>query len=101
MADMTPEEILALPMQENDAGVGTVKEYLVALLANLWYEEEGFSGKRPFGNSGWKHDIFETLAANGLIKANWRAGTDGNSYYQGPDDYNKADALITEAIKAL
>ena len=32
----------------------TVKDYLKTLLHTLWDEEDGFSGKRPFGNSGWQ-----------------------------------------------
>lgn len=33
--DLTPAEILALPMPENDAGATTVRGYLIALLATL------------------------------------------------------------------
>lgn len=44
---MTPNKILALPMDGNDADAKTVGGYLVALLQTLWNEEEGFSGKRP------------------------------------------------------
>jgi hypothetical protein len=48
---------LDLKLPENDAGADTVRDYLKALLLKLWEEEEGFSGKRPFGNSGWKHEL--------------------------------------------
>ncbi len=35
----------------------TIRGYFRELLSKLWEEEEGFSGKRPFGNSGWTHDL--------------------------------------------
>lgn len=58
---MTGEDVLALPMPDNDAGAATVREYLQALLLVLWMEEEGFSGKRPFGNSGWQGELENAL----------------------------------------
>lgn len=63
---MTGEEILALPMGENDADAKTVKEYLKKLLETLWEEGEGFSGKRPFGNSGWEVELEHAVEAEGL-----------------------------------
>ena len=52
----------------SDAGDDiTVRDYLRTLLMTLWEEEEGFSGKRPFGNSGWKYDLYEPLIAGGFI----------------------------------
>jgi hypothetical protein len=39
---------------DSDAGDNiTIRDYLRILLETLWEEGEGFSGKRPFGNSGW------------------------------------------------
>ena len=64
---MTNEEILALPMQPNDAEAATIHDYLRALLRALWDEGESFSGKRPFGNSGWEYDIFCALIAGGAL----------------------------------
>ena len=58
---MSTEEILNLKMGANDADAETVREYLVELLLHLWHEGEGFSGKRPFGNSGWDHELFCAL----------------------------------------
>jgi len=46
----------------SDAGDNlTVRDYFYNLLRTLWIEEEGFSGKRPFGNSGWQYDIYNAL----------------------------------------
>lgn len=62
---MNAQEILSLPMQENDAEAATVGDYLQELLLGVLHEQEGFDGKRPFGNSGW----FESDLAPPLIKA--------------------------------
>lgn len=40
MADINIQEVLDTPMQDNDAGAGTVRDYLKALLFALW-EERG------------------------------------------------------------
>lgn len=52
----------------SDAGYDlTVREYLRTLLMTMWEEGEGFSGKRPFGNSGWEYDLYKPLIAGGFI----------------------------------
>ena len=66
---INPKSILDVPMQENDAGAKTIREYLLNLVLKLWDEGEGFSSKRPFGNSGWKYDLYIALAKGGTIKA--------------------------------
>lgn len=45
----------------------TIKEYLYNLLATLWGEKESFSGKRPFGSSGWEYDLYTPLVRDGFI----------------------------------
>jgi hypothetical protein len=64
---MTSAEILALPMDHNDAGATTIQAYLQALLVTLWQEEESFSGKRPFGNSDWQWDVYKALVKGGAV----------------------------------
>lgn len=58
---MTPQQVLDLPMDDNDAGAKTIREYLASLVEMLWVEGEGFSGKRPFGNSGWEAELLDTF----------------------------------------
>lgn len=41
--------------------------YLKALLRTVLTEEESFSGKRPFGNSGWLYELGAGLAKHGLV----------------------------------
>jgi hypothetical protein len=95
-AELTGAEILATPMEGNDADASTIREYLVALLATLWDEGEGFSGKRPFGNSGWHWDLYEAL-----VKAERMPGTFDENGYLEDVDTTKAAELIRRAIKAL
>lgn len=78
-----PKIALSLPMPDgNDAGAHNVREYLVSLVDAVWDEEEGFSGKRPFGNSGWKHEVYQVLIDAGVA-----------------DDNEDADAIISKAIQ--
>jgi hypothetical protein len=69
MSSMTDQEILALPMQENDSGASTITGYFRALLTKLFEEEEGFSGKRPFGNSGWIYAVLCSKCTNDVTCA--------------------------------
>jgi hypothetical protein len=64
---MKTSEILNLPMGENDSGAETIKGYLKELLSVLWNEGESFSGKRPFGNSGWEDDLYKPLIVAGVV----------------------------------
>lgn len=77
---------------------GTIKEYLRLLLITLWQEGDNFDGKRPFGDSGWKYDLYIALIKKGLIK-----GTlDSDGYvYEMPDGTEEADKLIKECIEYI
>lgn len=60
---------LELRLGDTDAGDNiTVRQYLHALMETLWWEEDGFSGKRPFGNSGWQWDLITPLCVAGFIE---------------------------------
>jgi len=45
----------------------TILEWMKTLLLTLFQEEEGFSGKRPLGNSSWKADAEAALIQAGLL----------------------------------
>lgn len=94
----TGTDILNLPMnpEQNDAGATTIRIYLKKLLSTLWAEGEGFSGKRPFGNSGWDYDLYPPLITAGLIKGT--LDRDG-----GIDTFDEEAGrkLIAQAIEAL
>ncbi len=92
----TGKEILDLPMMGNDADADTIREYLIALLTKLWAEEEGFSGKRPFGSSGWSIELYQALVIGGIIPGE----LDPDGFVS---DYDKVegDQAIFKAIEAL
>lgn len=91
--------ILDIEMQENDAKAKTIKEYLKKLLLGVWIREESFNGKRPFGNSGWKYEVYVALARAKVISADM----DDDNYIQDISlaEEEKANNLIEEAIKSL
>lgn len=61
-------EILDFLWRFDDAGgLMTIREYLGKLLHTLWEEGEQFSGKRPFGNSGWEYDLYTALISAGAV----------------------------------
>lgn len=93
---LAPQQILALPMQENDADAATIRDYLIKLLATLWDEKEGFDGKRPFGNSDWDGNLVAALIQAGAIEGE----LDEDGYIESCDD-NAAETLIADAIQAL
>lgn len=66
---MTERYLEALEVRfDSDAGDNiTVRDYLRILLSTLWAEKEGFSGKRPFGNSSWEYDLYEPLVKGGFV----------------------------------
>lgn len=93
---MTSQEILALPMESDDTDAKTIRDYLKALLLQLWDEKEGFSGKRPFGNSSWTFDLYKALVRGKAMEGHF--DEDGN--VEGFDGH-EADVIIREAIEAL
>ena len=60
---LNDKRLIALETRfQSDIGANeTVREYLYQLLLKMWNEKEGFDGKRPFGSSGWEHDIYKAL----------------------------------------
>lgn len=97
---MSTYKLLDMPLNEratdDSGGAKTLREYLVALLLTLWDEEDGFSGKRPFGNSGWKYPIYETMIEECVV-----AGTLDEYGDVVEIDSDAADELIMKAIKEL
>ena len=73
----------------------TLKEYFRELIITLWEEGEGFSGKRPFGNSGWEYRVHYALLDNGIIKGK---RDEYNEYWE-EYDRQKADEIILNYLK--
>jgi hypothetical protein len=89
-------QVLAVAMDDDDSGATTIRGYLVGLAAAVWNEGECFSGKRPFGNSGWHWDVYAALVKEGLITGTF-------DEYDGLDDADtdKGNELIAAALQAL
>lgn len=65
---MNTKEILDLKFESGDLGKEvTIREFFHQLIRTLWIEGEGFSGKRPFGNSGWDIDLITCLITHKVI----------------------------------
>lgn len=62
------EEILAVPFYDEDSGAHTVGQYFRLIAFRVWVEDEGFSGKRPFGNSGWCHEVIDVVMEHFVIE---------------------------------
>lgn len=74
----------------------TVEAWLRRLLTTLLEEEESFSGKRPFGNSGWKSEVEAVF-----IKADLIAGKLDSQGYVDDSDSVAADAILTAIANNL
>lgn len=102
MKEYAGADVLAVRMQPNDASAETIRDYLVSLVAEVWREREGFSGKRPFGNSGWHSELGEALVRAEMIDGEWDFDEDDPSdRWLDTHDHDAADRLINLAIEAL
>ena len=90
------KDVLFISMGENDSGATTIGGYLLKLLETLWEKGEGFSGKSPFGNSGWKYDLYKPLVEVGAVEGK----LDSDGYIESVDT-DAANSMIFNAIEAL
>lgn len=93
---MAADAVLDCQMDQNDAGAANVREYLTELLRRVWVEGEGFSGKRPFGNSSWEFEVYTALVKAGLIEGKF----DEDGYVEEMDT-SEGDKLVLAAIDRL
>lgn len=91
------KNIGALTFFSHDLGETiSIHDYLIRLLSTLWHEQDEFSGKRPFGNSGWSYDLMACLIANNIIP-----GELDEEGYVNDVDYEKGDEVIRGYIKLM
>lgn len=91
------KETLEFQMLENDADAATFKEYFIALAREVCMQEENFSGKRPFGNSGWKNELYESMIYNNLVDAEKYNVVEGLTNIQ----IATLDSMINEMVNLL
>jgi hypothetical protein len=87
-------QALETKFESMDLGEITLRGYLRELLGELLLKTESFSGKRPFGNSGWEYDVATPLIMAGAIKGEIQDG-------RGDPDWDDFEAVIPELVTAL
>lgn len=93
----TLDKLLAHTFTPHDIGDEmTVREYLSKLLQGILRQGESFSGKRPFGNSGWEHNLVVPAIQCGALNGEL-VGIDDDIEGAGwkSDEY---DALLQELV---
>jgi hypothetical protein len=94
--------VLDTPMTYSDIGPTTIRGYLKACLTAFWQEGEGFSGKRPLGNSDWYCQVVNALAAAGRLgEVETEVEDDWTEYLPTEEQYRLADKLVHDAIQEL
>jgi len=73
---------------------GTLRDFFKELALRVWDEGEAFSGKRPFGNSGWQVDVYAALIKSGVVPG----VLDEDGYVDDCDD-REIDRLVCELVK--
>ena len=97
MEKVDTKKILKLKIYHDDFPVGmTIRSYLMTLLTTVWDEQEMFSGKRPFGNSGWCYDLYIPL-----IKAGYVEGKIDEDGYVEECDNPTAHQIIMDCIDSI
>jgi hypothetical protein len=97
MPELTPEQVLDLPMgDDNGAGAATVRGYLARLAELVVADGDEFSGNRPFGSSGWMRELYRPLVEAGAVA--WSSDEWGT-----PDgeSLRAADAVLAAAARTL
>jgi hypothetical protein len=92
-------DALAVEFEHEAMGDTTVRRYLTALLSAVWGQGEGFSGKKPFGNSGWEFDLYGPLMDSGFIE--WVAPYPHNPGYLQLKDERAAHLFVADLILAM
>ena len=96
------KELGKLEINSDDFDEPVSFEYFFKLLLKeLWIEEEGFSGKRPFGNSGWTYCIYKAMSLAGYSK--YKSFYDEDDNYLDVYDFDKVklDKIILSYIEQL
>jgi len=94
---MKGKKILKLPMGEHADAGPTVGDYLRITLKALIQEGEGFSGKRPLGNSDWDYQLAIALINGGAIPGSMNEWDEPEFEWK---DFNKAMYKAVDAMGA-
>lgn len=95
MQKLNYKEILDMKINNDfsEFSVWTIRRYLKLLLFLVITEQEGFSGKRPFGNSGWIRDLYFPLVKNGVIVGTILYEPNGTCYLDSCDEQSGMEVI--------
>jgi len=80
----------------------SIREFLHELLSTMWEEGEGFSGKRPLGNSGWEHQLYTALVRAGAITGKLDDDEEGRGCADIPiEERQKANTIVFSLIAQM
>lgn len=107
-SELTYDKIIELldkevPFRDNtvfdDSDTTTFRELFHDLLFSVLAQGEGFSGKRPYGNSSWQHDLDRALVDMKVVKGKITRDEDG---YIQDEKYNEDEcwAIIEQMLSA-
>lgn len=94
---MTKQEMLEIEVEDSEGDKCTIREYLQQLLLHLWDDPESFSGKKPFGDSGWEFDLYHALVKAKVVKGE----LDEDDNVEDIDDPKAAHKIIRELIEEM
>lgn len=89
-------DIGKISMVANDAGAATVEEYMISIAAVVWNDD---LVKRPFGNSGWQHEVYNSIARAGLIERT--VAYQDEDYIDYDYDVREGDTIISNWFKDM
>ena len=92
-ATCSPLPVEVLDVMIDGDFTGTLRDFFKELSLMVWNEGEGFSGKRPWGNSGWEYQVFEALIKGGHVPGK----LDSDGYIEECDD-REITRLVTELV---
>lgn len=93
---MEIDDVLNFVYSNWDLGECSIRHYLIELAKRCWVEVDRFGGKRPFGNSGWKWDVYYALAEGGFV-----TGTKDDAGNWDDVDHEAADKIILACFDRL
>ena len=76
---------------------GSVRTYLTRLLADVWSRRDDFSGKRPFGMSGWQVVVYSPLIRADLIEGEF----DGERVVTSPASASTSTPQRSSVVRAI
>jgi hypothetical protein len=87
------DKALDLRFNHHDLGDVSLREFYCNLLLKLWEDPYGFSGKKPYGNSGWDEPVYAAL-----IKAGVMSGEFDSEGYIKRCDFDEGSEFVSKMI---